>query len=233
MAVRTGGPGAGGISMLVVPLLDYPGVTMRRIRVAGQTSAGTTFIELDDVLVPVSNLIGVENQGMKYVMQNFNHERLTISISVNRLARVALSSAFEYCLKREAFGKTLMEQPVVRHRLAKAGAALESHWAWVEQFVYMMTKLSVQEANAELGGLTALAKAQAGRVVEECANTAVLLFGGNGYTKSGQGEIAESEYYLPQQTPRHPSTQFFVRLIPCLKYKCINKHRNLPRGTRS
>jgi acyl-CoA dehydrogenase len=193
MAVRTGGPGPGGLSMLVVPLLNTPGVSMRRIKVGGQTAAGTTFIELDDVIVPVENLIGTEGQGMKYVMQNFNHERLTISISVNRISRVALSAAFEYCLKREAFGKTLMEQPVVRHRLAKCGADLEAHWAWVEQFVYQMTQLSEERANQELGGLTALAKAQAGRVVEVCASTAVLLFGGNGYTRSGQGEIAESK----------------------------------------
>lgn len=128
MAVRTGGPGAGGISMMVVPLLDTPGVTMRRLKVGGQRTAGTTYIELDDVKIPVSNLIGEEGKGMLYVMQNFNHERLTISVSVNRLGRVALGSAFEYAMKREAFGKTLMEQPVVRHRLAKAGGALEAHW---------------------------------------------------------------------------------------------------------
>lgn len=193
MAVRTGGPGAQGLSMIVVPLKNYPGVTMRRIRVGGQSSAGTTFIELDDVKVPVENLIGKENSGMLYVMQNFNHERLTISISANRLARTALSAAFEYCMKREAFGKALMDQPVVRHRLAKAGAQLESHWAWVENFVYQMTQMSEQRANMELGGLTALAKAQAGLVLNECAQCALLLFGGNGYTKSGQGEIAESK----------------------------------------
>jgi acyl-CoA dehydrogenase len=194
MAVRTGGPGPGGLSMLVVPLKGHPGVSMRRIKVGGQSAAGTTFIELDDVKVPVENLIGTEGQGMKYVMQNFNHERLTISISVNRISRVAISAAFEYCMKREAFGKSLMEQPVVRHRLAKCGAELESHWAWIEQFVYCMTKLSEEDANRELGGLTAMAKAQAGRVVEACASTAVLLFGGNGLTRSGQGQIAESKF---------------------------------------
>ncbi|KAG9240015.1 acyl-CoA dehydrogenase-like protein [Calycina marina] len=194
MAVRTGGPGPSGLSMLVVPLLDTPGVTMRRIKVGGQTAAGTTFMELDNVCVPIANLIGLEGHGMKYVMQNFNHERLTISISVNRISRVAIAAVFAYCLKREAFGKTLMEQPVVRHRLAKCGAELEAHWAWIEQFTYCMTKLSEEEANKELGGLTALAKAQAGRVVEICASTAVLLFGGNGYTRSGMGEIAERIY---------------------------------------
>lgn len=64
MAVRTGGEGSGakGLSMLVVPLKGYPGVTMRRFKVGGQISAGTTFIELDDVKVPVENLIGEEGK---------------------------------------------------------------------------------------------------------------------------------------------------------------------------
>jgi len=191
MAVRTGGPGPGGLSMLLMPLKGHPGVDMRRLKVQGQISAGTTFIELDDVEVPVENLIGEEGMGMRYIMTNFNHERLTIAIGATRQARVALSAAFEYCLKREAFGKVLMEQPVVRHRLAKCGAQLESQWAWVEAFVYQMTKLSKAEADVELGGLTAAAKAQAGIVLNECAQCAVLLFGGNGFTRTGQGEVAE------------------------------------------
>lgn len=194
MAVRTGGPGAGGLSLLQVPLKGHAGVTMRRLKVSGQISAGTTFIELDDVKVPVENLIGEEGMGMKYIMTNFNHERLTISIGVTRQARVALAAAFEYCLKREAFGKTLMEQPVVRQRLARAGALLESQWAWVESFVFQMTRLGRDEADRELGGLTAMAKAQAGIVLNECAQCAVLLFGGNGFTRTGQGEIAERIY---------------------------------------
>jgi acyl-CoA dehydrogenase len=194
MAVRTGGPGAGGLSMIQVPLKGYPGVNMRRLKVSGQISAGTTFIELDDVKVPVENLIGTEGMGMKYVMTNFNHERLIIAVGVTRQSRVALSSAFEYCLKREAFGKPLMDQPVVRHRLAKAGAELESMWAWVEQILYQMCHLKKEDADVQLGGLTALTKAKAGMVLNTCAETAVLLFGGNGYTRTGQGEIAERIY---------------------------------------
>lgn len=196
MAVRTGGPGAGGLSMVVVPLKGYLGVDMRRLKVQGQISAGTTFIELDDVEVPVENLIGEEGMGMRYIMTNFNHERLTIAIGCTRQARVVLSAAFAYCLKREAFGKKLMDQPVVRHRLAKAGALLESQWAWVEQFVYQMCNMPKQEADVELGGLTAAAKAHAGIVLKECADAAILLFGGNGFTRTGQGEIAERKYLL-------------------------------------
>lgn len=192
MAVRTGGPGAGGLSLLVVPLKNYPGVSMQRLKVAGQITGGTTFIELDEVRVPVENLIGREGEGMRLVMNNFNHERLTISVGVTRQARVALSSAFSYCMKREAFGKTLMDQPVVRHRLAKAGAELETMWAFVEQLLYQLANLPKEEADKKLGGVTALAKAKGAMVLNECAQCAVLLFGGAGFTQRGQGELVEA-----------------------------------------
>lgn len=135
-------------------------------------------------------------------MTNFNHERLSLAVGVTRQARVALSAAFEYVLKREAFGRPLMDQPVVRHRLAKAGALLESQWAWVEQFAYQLTQMPKEDGDRELGGLTGLLKAQAGLVLKECADTAMLLFGGNGYTRSGQGELIESECYPPRASPQ-------------------------------
>lgn len=194
MAVRTGGPGPTGLSLLVVPLKNTPGVQTRHLKVAGLTTSGTTFIDLEDVRVPVENLIGTEGMGMQYIMTNFNHERLSISIGATRQSRVAVSTAFEYVMKREAFGKPLIEQPVVRHRLAKAGALVEQQWAWVEQMAYCMKMLPKAQADRELGGLTALLKASSGIVVDECARCAVLLFGGNGLTKSGQGELVEMIY---------------------------------------
>ena len=107
MAVRTGGKGSGakGISLVVVPLKDTPGVLRRRLKVGGGVTSGTTYIELEDVKVPISNLIGREGEGMRYIMRNFNHERMFFGVGIARQARVALSSAFEYCLHREAFGK--------------------------------------------------------------------------------------------------------------------------------
>lgn len=82
---------------------------------------------------------------------------------------------------------------MVRHRLAKCGAILESQYAWVESFAYQLSQMPKKTADEELGGLTALCKANAGIVLDECARCAVLLFGGNGYTRTGKGEIAESE----------------------------------------
>lgn len=193
MAVRTGGPGPSGLSVIIVPLKNYPGVTMRRFYVSGQISSGTTYIEMDDVKVPVSHLVGKEGDGMHIIMTNFNHERLVITLGTIRQARVALSTAFQYCLKREAFGKKLMDQPVVRNRLARAGSELETLYAFAEQILYYLCHLTKKEADQKVGGLTAMAKAKAGMVVNECAQCAVLLFGGSGFTKSGQGELIEGE----------------------------------------
>lgn len=115
-------------------------------------------------------------------------------------------------MKREAFSKKLIEQPVVRHRLAKAGALLETQQAWIESFAYAMATLTKAEADQKLGGLTALAKANAGMVFAHCAEVAVLLFGGNGYTKSGQGELVESTW-CPPNTLR-PFANPCIRNIP-------------------
>ncbi|KAK2603574.1 hypothetical protein QQS21_004254 [Conoideocrella luteorostrata] len=194
MAVRTGGPGGSGLSVMIVPLKGHTGVSMRRLPVAGQKAGGTTYIELDDVKVPAENLIGKEGDGLRIILTNFNHERLTIAVGVTRQARTALSAAFEYCLKRDAFGKKLMDQPVVRHRLAKAGAELETLNAWTEQLLYQLCHMKPQEADLKMGGITALAKAKSGMVLNECAQCAVLLFGGNGFTASGQGALVEAIY---------------------------------------
>ena len=223
MVVRTGGPGPEGISLLVVPL-DSLGVKRRRLDVMGQRAGGTTYIELDDVRVPVENLVGEEGKGMLYTMTNFNHERLLISMGVTRQARVALSTAVEYVMKREAFGKVLMEQPVVRHRIAKAGAELESLQGWLFEIVYALNNMTKAEADGKLGGLTSLLKARAGIVFNECAQTAVLLFGGNGYTRTGQGELVE-KIYRDVMGSRIPGGSEDVMLDLAVRQLVKNFHR--------
>ena len=99
-----------------------------------------------------------------------------------------------YALKRHAFGSPLASQPVVRNRIARAAAELETLQAYGLEFCYALNHLPKSEADARLGGPTALLKAKAGMVLNECAQTAVLVFGGNGYTRTGQGELVEKIY---------------------------------------
>jgi alkylation response protein AidB-like acyl-CoA dehydrogenase len=74
-AVRTGGPGAKGISCLIIPL-NLPGVERRKLQNSGVASSGSTLIDFEDVKVPAKYLVGQENQGFKIFMSNFNHDRL-------------------------------------------------------------------------------------------------------------------------------------------------------------
>ena len=78
-AVRTGEDksGAGGISVLVIPL-NVPGVSRRKLRNSGVGASGSTFIEFDDVKVPVGNLLGKENQGFQIIMSSANPAHLSI-----------------------------------------------------------------------------------------------------------------------------------------------------------
>lgn len=178
------------------------------MEISGGSIGGTTYIEFDDVLVDVKNLLGKESEGFKYILTNFNHERLSMSISATVQSRRVLSTAFAYAIKREAFGKRLIDQPVVRHRLANAGADLEAQWAWIENLTYSMNTLSKKEADGVLGGQTAFLKARAGKLLALCVEQAQLLLGGNSVTLTGQGQLVESKFRESRHTP------------PCPLYAC-------------
>ena len=73
--VRTGGEGPAGLSVVVIPR-DTPGISIRKMKTQFDSCHGTTFVILEDVKVPVQNLVGKEGMGAAYLMINFNHERL-------------------------------------------------------------------------------------------------------------------------------------------------------------
>lgn len=191
MGVRTGGPGASGISVLVCPLKGYPGITLERIITSGQVTTNHAHIKLNNVKIPAGNLVGEEGKGLSYFVSNVNHERVLLATTAARLSRVALSTAFGYCLEREAFGKKLMDQPVVRHRFAKAGSELEAFWSWIEQVAYQCSLMSEEEINKLNGGAICLLKARGGMVFHECAAVAALVMGGVAYARTGPGSIIE------------------------------------------
>ena len=188
-AVRTGGAGIGGISLLVIPLKDTPGISIRRIPNSGHHAGGASWVSLEDVRVPAENLIGKENQGFALVMTNFNKERFIMAVGCNRMARTCLSSAFSYAHERETFGKTLASHQVIRHKLASIAREVEGHWAWLEQLAYHVQQRGWQ--SADLASRTAMVKVKGGQLVEVAAREAQQVFGGNGYSRGGVGGDVE------------------------------------------
>jgi len=192
VAVRTGGPGMGGVSLLLVE--RGPGVTTRQMQCQGVWASGTTYVSFEDVKVPVENIIGEENQGFKYIMYNFNHERWGIIVDATRFSRVCLEEAFKYAHKRKTFGKRLVDHPVIRLKLAHMTRQVEATYAWLETVTYQLMTMSHKEAAVRLGGPIALLKAQASTTFEYCAREAAQIFGGLAYTRGGQGGKVERLY---------------------------------------
>jgi alkylation response protein AidB-like acyl-CoA dehydrogenase len=189
-AVRTGGPGMKGISVIVIPT-NSKGFSHRRIENSGQRGGGASFVEMDNVYVPIENLIGKENEGFKIIMTNFNKERFIMSVGCNRKARTCLSESFAYANKRKTFGKPLIANQIISHKLATIGRYVESHWAWLEQLAYHINKSPLGFNDPEIAGQIALSKVHGGRILEMANREAQQIFGGAGYQKGGVGAIIE------------------------------------------
>merc|ERR1712176_1227561 len=145
----------------------------------------------DDVKVPKGNLLGKENKGFQYIMENFNHERFAIIVMTNRFSRVCLEESLKFANKRKTFGKTLVQHPVIRWKIAEMARLVEATHHWLEFITYQLNTMTKFEANLKLGGQTALLKVQCTKVFEYCAREAAQIFGGLSYTRGGQGEKVE------------------------------------------
>ncbi|AEO60010.1 hypothetical protein MYCTH_2308787 [Thermothelomyces thermophilus ATCC 42464] len=192
-AVRTGGPGMNGVSLLLIER-DFGGVSTRRMDCQGVWSSGTTYITFEDVKVPVENLIGKENQGFRVIMTNFNHERIGIIIQCLRFSRVCFEESVKYANKRKTFGKKLIDHPVIRLKLAHMARQIEASYNWLENIIYQCQKMGETEAMLRLGGPIAGLKAQATVTFEFCAREASQIFGGLSYSRGGQGGKVERLY---------------------------------------
>lgn len=122
---RTGGPGARGITALMVPM-DLPGITTTRFDCHGQRAIGRGSIFFDGVRVPTVNRLGDEGGGFVQVMQGFDFSRALIGLQVLGVARAALDDAWKYSTEREAFGQPLSAFQGVSHRLAELDTQVEA-----------------------------------------------------------------------------------------------------------
>ncbi|KAI9359391.1 acyl-CoA dehydrogenase/oxidase [Pilaira anomala] len=193
VACRTGGTGMGGVSLLLVER-TMPGVNARYMDVQGMWGSGTSYITFEDVKVPKSHIIGKVNQGFKYIMHNFNHERIGIIMQANRLARVCIEEALKYSFKRKTFGQRLIQHAVIRNKFGHMIRQCEATHAWLESVLYQLHTLPEDVTPTLLAGPVALLKAQATQTFEYCAREAAQIFGGLAYTRGGQGEKVERLY---------------------------------------
>lgn len=177
VAVRTGDPGFGGISLLLMEK-DTPGFTVgRKLKKMGWWASDTAELFFEDCRVPAENLIGAENGGFFCIMSNFQMERLILAVTANMTAQVALDEAMAYAREREAFGRPIAGFQVTRHKLAEMATQV----AVSREFTY---RVAARLANGEDCVLdVSMAKNQATQCADRVTWDAVQIFGGAGYMR--------------------------------------------------
>jgi acyl-CoA dehydrogenase len=176
VAVRTGDPGMGGISLLLIER-DTPGFTRTPLRKMGWWASDTATLHFDDCRVPAENLIGPENRGFMGIMLNFNDERLGLAASSIGFARVAYEDALDYAKQRETFGKPLIRHQVIRHKLVDMAQRIEASQAFLERIAW-----ALDNGESPVAALCML-KNQATQCMAFCASEAVQIFGGAGFMR--------------------------------------------------
>jgi acyl-CoA dehydrogenase len=181
VAVRTGGPGAAGVSLLLIER-DRPGFTRTPLAKMGWWTSDTAALYFDHVRVPAANLIGAEGEGFKAIMSNFNLERLTMSAIACGFARVCLADALAWARERRTFGAPLIERQVIRHKLADMQMRIDASRALLEDLAWR-----VQQGERPVAQL-ALLKNFATQTMQFCADQAVQILGGAGYMRGTRPE---------------------------------------------
>ena len=180
-AVRTGGPGAAGVSLLVVEK-GMPGFEVsRRLDKMGWRSSDTAELSYTDVRVPTANLVGPENSGFLQIAGAFVSERIGLAAQAYSSAQRCLDLTLQWCRDRETFGRPLISRQSVQNTLAEMTRRIDVARVYSRRVVERQL-----DGETNLIPEVCFAKNTAVEAGEWVANQAVQLFGGMGY-------MAESE----------------------------------------
>lgn len=187
VAVRTDptSQGPSGISALLIEG-DMPGLSRTALKKMGWWASDTAHLRFDHVRVPVANLIGIEHQGFKVFMNNFNSERLGMSAQACAFAQVCLEEAVAWARERKTFGMSLSERQVIRHKLMDMYAKIDAARSLVYDLAW---RLRERVGNPQqLVARTCMAKVLSTQAMQYCADQAVQILGGLGFMRGTRSE---------------------------------------------
>ena len=181
-AVRTGGEGHRGVSLLVIEK-GTPGFTVsRKLDKMGWRSSDTAELAFNDARVPAGNLIGAENKGFKFIMEQFQGERLSIALQCAAVAQRCVDLSIEWVKNRETFGAPLATRQVVRHKIAEMARQASVARTYVWEIARRW------ESGEDVSTETSMAKNTAVYAAEHVVHEAVQLHGGMGYMRESEVE---------------------------------------------
>jgi len=183
-AVRTGGPGYAGVSLLVIEK-GTPGFEVTRsLSKMGWHCSDTAELSFTDVRVPAGNLVGEENGGFALIAQQFVTERLALAVHGYGIAARALDLTVEYAKQRETFGKPLAARQVLQHRLVEMHRKVDVARTYTREIARRF--VAGESPLAEALQAKAFAVEACGFVVDQ----AVQIHGGTGYMHGTEVERA-------------------------------------------
>ena len=175
LAVRTGGKGTGGVSLIIIPT-SIPGFSVgRKLRKMGVHSSATAELTFEDCVVPASNIIGEENAGFKYIMHHFQGERIVLCGFALGAMEALMKEAVSYGESRQIFGRPVVEYQIWRHNLADLYTQIMA----ARQLTYFAVDAVNSGIRAEKE--ISMAKLFTANLVKEVANEVLQMHGGYGY----------------------------------------------------
>ena len=176
--------GHAGISIVTFPT-DVKGFHVsKKLKKIGNWSSDTAELFFDDCRIPQRFLLGEEGMGFKYLMQNFQSERLIAAASTTAGAKLSLAEGIEYGRDRVAFGKPILKREVWQHKIVELATKLEA----AEALTYRAADaynteryVNKEELSFETTKLISMAKIFVGDVASETVDTMLQFHGGWGY----------------------------------------------------
>jgi acyl-CoA dehydrogenase len=177
VVARTGGPGAKGISLIVVETADAPGYRRgRNLDKIGLHASDTSELFFDNVTVPPENLLGSEEgNGFVQLMQQLPQERLSLAVGAVASMERAVKLTADYAKERTAFGKPLLEFQNTQFKLAERKTEAMIARVFVDWCVERLIAGDLDTVTASM------AKWWCSQKQVETADECLQLYGGYGY----------------------------------------------------
>jgi citronellyl-CoA dehydrogenase len=180
LLVRTGDVGFGGVSIFLFPTNTKGYAVGKKLKKIGNRASDTAELSFDNCRLPARYLLGEENMGFIYLMNNFQSERLIAAVAACAGMKKMIEGAIQYGHDREAFGKPIIKHQVWRHKFAEMISEVEA----AQQLTYMACELYDREKYH--GGRPAvkeisMAKLVSCDLIQKVAYTCQQFHGGYGY----------------------------------------------------
>jgi alkylation response protein AidB-like acyl-CoA dehydrogenase len=185
-----------GISLLVVDLRDESGETVpgfsvsRKLEKMGMHASDTAELSFEDVRVPVENLLGEEGKGFYHIAWELQSERMVACAGSVAGAQRMFERTLEYAKERKAFGRSIGNFQVIRHKFAEMATKIEAarQFTYATAWRYANGEYPVREISQ--------AKLYTSRIACEVADECIQIHGGYGYMKEYEIERAYRDVRL-------------------------------------